>query len=525
MNIISKGVCLILCGFLLVSCLSISQELPPTPTIDISQPLDLGNFSATIKGKGVHGGMVCITYGGKTVDLLGLSLKAFITRQDKYVEFGIPLEEVDGEMCFEITDSKYLSVSPNVDGGRLIIPDEPLTIRITAEFEGEREILNNNQEIFLGKYEQFPFLAWIYPEGVQAGCVADSHYRVDPHTNREVFYPAWDIIAEPTKEYPTIVGTPVLAPVDGIFYVYTIPSEDEAIPAGFNAIMIYSPDTGYLINLTHEYDLLEKDGKWIMLDELSGKTISAGDQIGIVGPKDWGSSIPHTHMQVTISWVDILKTKSPETIYGYLTNINHPNIDFLAEELFLDEGLNDALNNPTNGMSTCQSYPWGEVDIPQELSISIDGSDEDWAGYQAILTDTTGDSEAGDMMDLTELYLTEDTNYLYLMLKVGAEPDDAQGSWTAAFSVDLSIENQCGSTNWEFQINSENPNAILVNRMVGCAGDHMDHAFPAEYVWGDVLEVRVLQAYLRNPPEIEILHVNSYLSDLDGEPVLIDVMQ
>ncbi len=517
-----QGMCLILCVFLLISCMPVLQEMPSTPTIDLTQPLELGNFSAELKGKGVHGGMVCITYDGQPVDLFGLSLKAFITRQDKYLDFGIPMEEIDGEMCFEITDSKYLSVSANADGGRLIIPEEPLTIRLTAESEGERVILNNNQEIALGKYVQFPFMAWIYPEGVQAGCVADSHYRIDPYTNKEVFYPAWDMIPEPTREYPTIVGTPVLAPVDGIFYVYSIPSEDKENPFGFNAIMIYSEDTGFLINLTHEYDLLMKDGKWIMLEELSGKAVREGEQIGMIGPKDWGSGIPHTHVQVTVSWVDILRTNSPETIYGYLTNINHPNVDFLMEDLFIDEDLNHALNNPTNGFSTCQNYPWGEIDIPQELPISIDGSDEDWVSYQPILTDPAGDSIAGDVMDFTELYVAEDTNYLYLMLKAGAKPDSIWDSWSATFSADLSVENRCGGTAWEFHVNSDNPNAILINRMVGCDGNISEQAYPAEYIWGDVLEVRVLQAYLRNPSEIEIFNVKGFLLESADNYIMPD---
>lgn len=524
-NILIGGICLFLCGFLIVSCTSISQEVPPTPTIDFSQPLDLGNFSAALKSKGVHGGMVCITYEGNPTDLLGVSLKAFITRQDKYIEFGIPLEEVDGEMCFEITDSKYLSVSDNVEGGRLIIPDDLLTLRITAESEVAREIYNNNQEIALGKYEQFPFMGWIYPEGVQAGCVADSHYRIDPFTNREVFYPAWDMIPEPTDEYPTIVGTPVLAPVDGIYYVYNIPSEDEESPFGFNAIMIYSPDTGYLVNLTHEFDLMEKDGKWIMLEELTGKAVKAGEQIGIIGPKDWGSGIPHTHVQVTVSWVDILRTNSPETIYGYLTNINHPNIDFLKEELFLDEDLNSALSNPTNTLSTCQNYPWGEVVIPQELEISIDGQDQDWAGYQPVLTDTAGDSIAGEVMDFTEVFVAEDTNYLYLMLRAGTKPGESWEPWTIAFSADLSVENLCEGTEWEFHIHSENANGILIDRMVGCDGNPDMKAYPAEYAWGDVLEIRILKAYLRNPPEIDILQVKSYLIESDESYILSDEMK
>jgi murein DD-endopeptidase MepM/ murein hydrolase activator NlpD len=549
---ISNLMGLLIIGFLTVSCVPRVQDFheatnSPIPLAGETTPLELGNFSAELKAKGVHGGMVCITYDGNPQDLIRLSLTAFTLRQGKYIEISIPMEEVEGEKCFEITDAKYLSVSPNAQGGRLIIPEEPLTFRIEAISHGERQILNHTQEIVLGEYMQFPFLSWVYPEEVEPGCVADSHYRPDPYTGKDTFYPAWDIIPKPSKSYPSIVGTPVLAPVDGVYFLYNVPSESDEVPFGVNAIIIYSEDTGYLVNLTHEYDLMPLNGKWVMLEELSGKEVRAGEQIGVVGPKDWGSGIPHTHFQVTVAWVELQETTSTETIYRYLTNINHPNIDFLKENLFLDESINESLNNPPDDLATCQDYPWGEIVIPQAFPILIDGRDGDWLGYKPVLTDESGDSET-DVMDFTTLYMTKDNHYLYLMVKDGEKPvekleswelfnfsnnmfemgEDPRvfwESWKVSFIADMGVENNCGGSEWELQVNSEYPNEILIDGMVGCNETNGPQVYPAEYSWGDVLEVRILLAYLRNPPEIDVFHVEGYLAEGEGQYFLADEMR
>ncbi len=194
-----------------------------TPTATEIPPLALAEFSAELKGKGVHGGMVCFTYAGGASDLDGLALSAFTYRDGKLIEQAGPPEQIEGESCFEITDANYLSVTSTAGGGRFVIPDEPISVKIRAYSES-KELSNNAQTIDLGKYVQFPFLQWIYPEVVVAGCIVNYAFREDPNTKEKIPYPAWDFIPKPSNEYPTLVGTPVLTPVDGTAYFIAVPS-------------------------------------------------------------------------------------------------------------------------------------------------------------------------------------------------------------------------------------------------------------------------------------------------------------
>ena len=492
-----------------------------TPTATEIPPLALAEFSAELKGKGVHGGMVCYSYAGDAKDLEGLTLLVDISRDGKAIEKNISPEQIDGENCFEITDASYLSVSPNAEGGRLLIPEEPLSVKITAAQEG-RVLSNNAQTIDLGKYVQFPFLQWIYPEEAELGCISNMHSREDPNTKEKIPFLAWDFIPKPTKEYPTLVGTPVLTPVDGTAYFIAVPSGGESEPVKANTTMIFSSDTGFLIGLTHQYELMELDAKWTMLSEFMGKEVRASEQIGIIGPKDWVSTIPHTHFHILIPPKQVNLTEEPmqlgEQLYKYLTDIYVPNVDFLKERLFVDEELNDSLINMPNSYSVCQAYTWGEVVIPQQLPFTIDGKADDWAEYQPLLTDETGDSEAGNVMDLSELYMAKDDNYLYLMLKAGDKPSDEWASWAADFVVDLFVENDCGTSKWNLEIWTEREDYFTVVSADECEVSKGPQGYPADYIWGgDGLEVRILLAYLKNPPDAKAIEAKGILLDSQNQ--------
>lgn len=495
-----------------------------TPTATEIPPLELADFSAELKGKGVHGGMVCYSYAGDAKDLEGLTLLADISRDGKAIEKKISPEQIDGENCFEITDANYLSVSPNAEGGRLLIPEEPLSVKITAAQEG-RVLSNNAQTIDLGKYVQFPFLQWIYPEGVKAGCTDNYHFRENPNTKEKIPYPAWDFIPKPSNEYPTLVGTPVLAPVDGIAYVFSINSGEETDPIKINAITIYTYDTGFLVNLTHEHGLALQDGKWIMINELLGREVSAGEEIGIIGPKDSASTMPHTHVQTLIPKERLDFSKEPlrlnELILNYFTDINVPNIDFLKERLFVDEALNDRFNNMPNTNSACQTYAWGEVVIPQQLPFKIDGKADDWAEYKPVLTDKIGDSEAGKVMDFSELYMAKDDNYLYLMLKAGEKPS---GEWVTDFLMDLFNEDKCGNSERSVYIWSKYPDLFSIKSVDECE-DLETQRYPAEYMWGgDGLEIRIPLPYIRNPLDPKVIDTTGFIIDSQGQVSSPDYM-
>ena len=177
--------------------------------------------------------------------------------------------------------------------------------------------------------------------------------------------------------------------------------------------------------------------------------------------------------------------------------------------------------------SPCQGEICGELLplLPQQLPFTIDGKADDWADYQPVLTDKTGDSEAGSVMDFEALYMAQDDNYLYLMLKAGGQPGGEWESWEVDFEMDSGVENLCGGTEWHFIIWTDLPaGQLVVDSLDECEDNPGGQAYPGEYIWGDVLEVKILLAYLRNPSEIDIFHVKSYLSESEGSYIIPDEM-
>jgi len=481
--------------------------------------LVLGNFSAVLKSKGVHGGMACYTYDGNPEDLEGVTLTARFLRGEVIIEKRIPSEIVDGENCFEMTDAKYLSISPNEEGGRINISDQPLSIRIDARVEDNREISNNYQTLDLGRYIQFPFLGWIFPEDSAPGCLAGGHKREGVH------YPAWDLISEPTENYPAIVGTPVLAPVDGFFYLTSF-SKDDDPHQKVNTVMIYSPDTGFLVDLTHMYELVNLDGEWIMLEELVGKEVSAGEQIGVIAPKDFVSTVPHAHLQILVPPKPInnnrrLTTGEMNEIYVYLIDNKVPNLDFIAEKMFLDENLNDKLVNLSSTKKTCEITEWGEISFPQQLPFRIDGNANDWGRYEAALSEAAADNPGQELMDLSALTLAMDENYLYMMLDAGIKPEEVNAEWTFYLHLDLFKDNSCGSSDRILKIDSEYLNEFEVYSLDKCDST-LSARYPLDFAWNEVLEIKIHRAYLRNPSKVSALQVTGYLTDPLDQHIIQD---
>lgn len=496
------------------------NQTDPSKTSELP-PLTLAEFSTELKSKGVHGAMVCYTYNGDPDELSGLTLTARFLRGDEIIEKRIPAEVVEGESCFEMTDASYLTISPNQEGGRLIIPDQALTVRIDAKSENGQEIINNYQSIALGKYVQFPFLGWIFPEESAPGCLAGGHVRDGMH------YPAWDFIPSPTDEHPKVVGTPVLAPVDGFFYLTSF-SKDENPHEKVNTVMIYSPDTGFLVNLTHVYELVLQDGEWQLLDDFVGKEVSAGEQVGMIAPRDFVSTVPHTHLQILIppNPINTSRALTPgemNEIYVHLIDNNIANLDFIAEEMFLDPKLNEELIALSADKSACEIDEWGEITFPQQLPLAIDGRADDWAGYETVLIDSSEDSAKSKMMDLSELYLAIDENYLYLMLDAGEKPPESSTDWSFYFHLDLNIDNGCGSTDRIIKLWAEDPYAFEVYSLDKC-DDTLSKQYPVTYVWDEVLELKIHLAYLKNPQQITALDVTGYLIDPLDQHIIQDLI-
>lgn len=468
----------------------------------------LQGFTAALAGKDTHGTVACVQYEGRQADLEGLLLQATLSRAGETIEAGIPAENLAGDTCFELTDAKYISVSSDLEGGALFIPSEPLTLTIDALLPDGQSVQNGSQTLALGPYVQFPFLRWIFPEEVQPACIADGH------TRNGVFYPAWDIIPQPSDSYPTLVGTPLLAPVDGTAYVWLLPNEDPSQRFDtVNALLLYSQDTGFVVDLTHAADISFDGSQWTMLKLLNGQTVSAGSQVGVIGPKDHASSIPHTHLQVFIPpEVPTGKAEDNQALYAASTSLNTANMDAIKQGFFLDPALNATLLSLASQFLRCEDYPWGELVVPQQLALSVDGKREDWAAYQPALSDKSGDSAAGESLDLRALYTAVDDNYLYLLLEAGPEPEE---KWAFDFFIDFNTKNTCGSSERSLKIWSDQPDAFTVGSVDNCP-DSGAQTYPALFAWGEALELRVPLVYLNNPVEMRALSVKGILVDEQG---------
>jgi len=475
----------------------------PMPTVPVLQ-----DFSASLMGKGTHGTVLCVQYQGRSADLAGLTLQATISRAGEVIESGITAETMAGDTCFEMVDAKYVSTSSNIEGESLVISPQPLTLSLQAFLSDGQQPANGDQTLLLGPYVQFPFLNWIFPESARPACVAGGH------TREGVFYPAWDIIPEPSIENPTLVGTPVLAPVDGTAYVWLLPNGEPGRRFDtVNAVLIYSEATGFAVDLTHEADVFYDGSQWRMITTLNGQPVSAGTQIGVIGPKDHASSIPHTHLQVFIPPEPPSgKPDANRFLYVASTANSTGNIDAIKQGLFLDAKLNEELLALSGQFLRCENYPWGELEIPQQLPFTADGRRDDWKDLEPALRDKEGDSAAGDVLDLRSLNSALDDNYLYLLIEAGQEPE---GRWALDIFVDLHAKNACGSSERSIKVWSDQPGAFTIASVDNCP-DSAAQTYPAVFAWGEAFELRIPLVYLNNPVAVDVLSVKGILVDERG---------
>ncbi len=476
-----------------------TSTIAPTATPTLS-PIALDSFSAQLEGVGSNGTMACFSYAGNLKDLENLTLTANISQGKDLIENNIPSQQIEGKTCFEVVDARYVTVNP--DDGTLIIPDSPVMLEINATSTVEREVANSKQTLDLGSYIQFPFLSWIYD--------TTKVCKINEHKG----YIDWDFIPYPSSEYPTIIGTKILSPTEGYAFAVSLPSETGSIT--YNSIVIYSTETGFLIDLTHVSDtFFDSHGKYKSITELIGTSIFSGDTIARIGPKDDHSGIPHTHMQISIPTINIDASSNPFEIWEYTASHNVPDIDFIKSRLFLDDSINSYLSNLPNNLTACSNFTWGTLSTPpSQLPITIDGKEDDWEGYSPVLTDPSGDSQSGNIMDFTELYTARDDNYLYIMVKAG----DNNGSklWAAQFFVNTDGSNKCSGADKLITIDASRPSPFFVSDIQSC-DDLGDNAlYSAEYAWGDVIEIKIPLIYLGSPDTLDITKLIGFLIVSDG---------
>lgn len=501
-----------------------------TPTATL-EPVVLADFSAQLEGVGSHGGMACYTYTGDPADLEKVVLTADFLLGSTPMEQDIPLEVVDEKNCFELVDAKYVTVDPE-DGTLKTLPGA-ITLKIHASFPGfvpveddftESEdelqpVINNDQRLDLGKYVQFPFMGWIY--NTTQVCKVNAHIY---DGNR---YMAWDFVPYPTAEFPTIINTSLLSPVDG--YIYSSGGADTQYGSN-TGLLIFSPATGFFISLVHNAPLfITPENYFISTFDWKGNPVLGGNTIAMIGPKDADSGMPHTHMQVLIPPEEVDLENPDEAINTFLSRFygtSIPYIDFVGSQLFLDPAINNYLLNLPNSAEACGHFPWGTLTVPpSQLPLTIDGDASDWAGTTPVLTDPAGDSSSGEVMDFTELYTAMDDNYLYLLLKAGTQP---AGEWAVNFYIDTREGGTCGDADTILSISSANPDSFTTVTPRSCApGDDADDgmAGPGSFKWlGSVLEIKIPLIFLDDFTKLEPTWLISYIMNDDGSYTMPDSM-
>jgi len=304
-----------------------APQVQPSPTTELP-PLELGNFTAVLTGMGAHGDMVCIDYPGASADLQGLTLQAVISMGELTMEKELPLQEIDGKKCFEMVDAKYVKVNKN---GSLQIDDAPLSLEITAT-SSFRALSNDRQVIALGKYVQYPFVGWLYPTSALL-CVNTRH------TNMV----ALDTVPQKSDANQTVVGFPVLSPVQG--QVVRVADRQFNVQRtekiATNAVIIYSPGTGFVTILLHLSADGVAAGETVSLSSIAGREVQIGELFGFIGPKDELSIIPHVHLAIgkpsepiSVSMEESRKIEIMDGMYADWTFI-----DLVHMHLFLDGSI------------------------------------------------------------------------------------------------------------------------------------------------------------------------------------------
>jgi hypothetical protein len=221
-------------------------------------------------------------------------------------------------------------------------------------------------------------------------------------------------------------------------------------------------------------------------------------------------------------------SSNPERIrffYEYLASMGVPAQFLLYEGIghtITDQILHDAFNFLM--MNSGIIGPPSPTATPTPaLPIVIDGKGEDWIGVVPVLDDPQGDSLRGGDTDLREVYLTQDDNFIFIMIRTDENLKTEQA--LVELSLDLRQNNPCGR-NSELYINIL-PNNVLMAWEENPCGTHFP--FPIVHTtvfWGDVLEIRIPQASLGEHMYVRLRYVGIH-TPLNGDMswAVVDYME
>lgn len=155
------------------------------------------------------------------------------------------------------------------------------------------------------------------------------------------------------------------------------------------------------------------------------------------------------------------------------------------------------------------------------LPIVVDGRDDDWAGEAPVLEDQEGDSLAGSETDLRAVYLVQDDNFVFIMVRTVDSLTKEQS--TVELDLDLRPGNTCGH-NHELHTNIRSNNTLSAWEDNPCG--KLD-PFPVIGVivsWGSVLEVQIPQVSLGEHAYVRPVFVNLWTT-VNGAWQGVDLIQ
>jgi len=147
------------------------------------------------------------------------------------------------------------------------------------------------------------------------------------------------------------------------------------------------------------------------------------------------------------------------------------------------------------------------------LPIAIDGKDDDWVAQAPLLEDREGDSLAGSGTDLRGVYLVQDDNYVFIMVRA---VDSLTGDpATVELNLDLRSGNTCGHK-YELHTNIGSDNSLSAWKEDPCGSLDPFPLIGALVSWESVLEVQIPRASLGEHSYVRPVFVNLWTT-VDGE--------
>lgn len=319
----------------ITACIPTSTPTPtPIPTTIFTPipELELSTFDVYMKGIREHGNMTCINYQGNLSDLEDTEITCNFYQEKRKIEYYVPLEIIDDQLCFENIDSKY---------------KENTLVKVQVEVKSSGQTVI--QEYDIGPYNQVPFIQPIFRKKDLEGNV----YSADPYhvfdDGSYWFATDFCLVPDCRNAYADAPGEGLPVYLPGEVEVILARIQDDNDPSDgkeFTNYMVnvYLPDTGYILSLQHVQpgplleDLLNgQKRKEVGYPTNGNGSILYDDSIPFlyVGPKDDFSGLAHLHIEGSIP------DKSIDTYYGMTKDQN-------KRYFFCPDGLGPCLPDGVN---------------------------------------------------------------------------------------------------------------------------------------------------------------------------------